>query len=241
MKRVKTKGEKNMEDNRSFTPEQETLEILETAPAAEAQPAAEVFPDEEEEQTSFGRTRSNKWFLIGGAMVIFLAAAVFFGARLLKPPSANGAAFGNGEMMLSSKGGPAGGKSVSIQMEPAKEMPQDKPTTNGLFVRREDQSIFIGTGNVRIMARKGPGDSDSSSSVTGNYDGPVVEVVINHQTQIYQDITEMMPPDSADGDEVKVQQKVKPGSLDDLGENSMVTVWGEKQGDRYIAKVIAFR
>ena len=66
-------------------------------------------------------------------------------------------------------------------------------------------------------------------------------MVINHQTRIYQDITEMPEPDKAENGVVNAQQVVKDGSLDDLGANSMVTVWGEKQGDRFIAKVIVFR
>jgi hypothetical protein len=207
-----------MEGNRNSNPPQETPEITETPPGLE------------EEEVSTTPSRSKKWLIIGGALVIFLALAAFLGTRLLKPPAAAGSS-GVGGMFFSSNG-----KSVRLSLIPAKEVPQQKADTAGLFVRRQDQSIFIGTG--KVQTRVSPGASPSSS-----YDGPVVEVVTTHDTKIYQDITDMDPGnmDLKNGGQVKIQQVVKPGSLDDLGPNSMVSVWGEKQGDRYIAKVISFQ
>jgi hypothetical protein len=213
-----------MEDNQISTPSQETPEI---------QPAAE------EETPSTGPNRSKKWFIIGGALVVFLALAAFLGARLLKPKMQAGPG-GGGGIYLSSKGGPGGGaKSVSIHMIPAKELPQTKSSTSGLFVRRQDQSIFIGTGRISMMISK---SANGSSTPSGSYDGPVVEVVITHDTQVFQDITDMNPGNIADkGGTANVQQIVKPGLLEDIGANSMVEVWGDKQGDRYVASTITFR
>jgi hypothetical protein len=34
---------------------------------------------------------------------------------------------------------------------------------------------------------------------------------------------------------------VEPGSADEIGTNSMVTVWGERRGDRVIAEFILFQ
>ncbi len=214
-----------MEENLNPTPTQETPEISETPPAPE------------EEQFSPTPARSKKWYIIGAALIIFLALAAFFGARLLRTPSEEAAA-GKGGMFFSSKGGPGASKSVRIDMTRAKEVPPEKADTMGLFVRREDQSVFIGTGNVRMLAKPG---KNGSADVSGNYDGPVKEVVVTHDTKVYQDITDMNPGNVENGGTMKVQQVVKPGSLDDLGQNSLVTVWGDKQGDRYIAKVLVFR
>lgn len=193
--------------------------------------------DEEEEISPRHKSLSKKWLIIGGVLLVFLAAAAFLGARLLKPPStANGEGNGSG---LVFKGGPGGGKSVRLNMLPAPELPKDKSAKSGLFVRREDQSIFIGTGNVRMAVRKSS-SANAPSDVSSHYDGPVVEVVVTHETKIYQDITEMTPPDSSKG-EVTLQQVVKPGSLDDLGANMLVQVWGDKQGDRIVASTIVYR
>jgi hypothetical protein len=142
--------------------------------------------------------------------------------------------------MVSIEGGPGGAKSISIEMTPASEVPQTQPDAAGIFVRRDDQSIFIGTGNIRIMAKKQAG-SNSPGEVSSDYDGPVVEVVVTHQTQIYHETTEMPEPDQAVDGVIVTQQTVEPGSLDDLSSNSMVTVWGDKQGDRYVARVVVYR
>lgn len=195
--------------------------------------------EDEDDESPSASGRSRKWMIVGGLLVVFLAAAVFLGARLLKPPSAAGSKQG-GEMFISSKGGPGGAKSVRLNMTPAKELPQEQPAQAGLFVRREDQSIFIGTGNITIMARK-PNGASSPDDVSSKYDGPVIEVVINHQTKVYHDVTEMPEPDKAKDGVVTAQQVVEPGSLDDIGSNGQVTVWGEKQGDRIVADVLLYR
>ncbi len=194
--------------------------------------------EEEEEEMIESPRKSRKWITIGAVLVIFLGAAAFLGARLIKPQNTT-QGFGdqNGAMVFA-QGGPGGAKSIRIEMTPASEIPQGKPDAAGLFVRRDNQSIFIGTGSIRMSARpSGSGAPEVSSS----YDGPVVEVVVTHQTQIYHDTTENPEPDQAKNGVIVTQQTVKPGSLDDLGANSMVTVWGDKQGDRYIARVIVYK
>ncbi len=237
-----------MDDNQTLnvSPEAEKSSEIQPAnaqpeanlqPVLESQPlSAETLTDDESPTRGF----SKKWLILGGVLLIFLAAAAFLGARLLKPASNQSIGGDKGPgLLMSSKGG-ASQKSIRINLKPAKELPQSKADTAGLFVRREDQSIFIGTGNVQMMVKKQAGSSNPAD-VSSKYDGPVVEVVVTHQTKIYQDITEMMPPDATNGQTAEIQQVVKPGSLDDLGQNMMVSVWGEKQGDRYIAKVISFR
>ncbi len=38
----------------------------------------------------------------------------------------------------------------------------------------------------------------------------------------------------------KVQQKVAPGSLDELSKNSIISAWGERRGDRVIATILLY-
>jgi hypothetical protein len=200
--------------------------------APEIQPVVE-----EEEPVISQKGRSIKWLIIGGALILFLGVAAFLGARLLKPQSADGLEGEGGRSMILSGG--ASQRTMRLDMTPAKELPQSKADTTGLFVRRQDQSIFIGTGGIQVAFSSDPNDTGSQSS---KYDGPVVEVVITHSTQIYQDLTDLNPDNmDANSDTVKVQQVVKAGSLDDLSANRIISVWGEKQGDRFIAKVILFR
>jgi hypothetical protein len=37
-----------------------------------------------------------------------------------------------------------------------------------------------------------------------------------------------------------IQQVVEPGTLDEIGDGSMLTVWGKKTGDRIIADVLVY-
>jgi hypothetical protein len=62
------------------------------------------------------------------------------------------------------------------------------------------------------------------------YSGPVVEVVVTAQTIIYENVTP----------EGQIQQIVKPGSLEGLGESSTVMVWGRETGERIIADIFVY-
>ena len=128
----------------------------------------------------------------------------------------------------------SGGKRISLNVKPAADLPQTPAAAKGLFVRREDRSIFIGTGQVKMMVKPGQNGQPSTAS---HYSGPVVEVVVNQNTTIYRDTTQM--PDNATGD-VTVQQTVGPGSIEEIGENSMLQVWGKKTGDRIVADVLVY-
>ncbi len=60
-------------------------------------------------------------------------------------------------------------------------------------------------------------------------------------TTLYKDITgerfAKNSPPPADG---KVRQEVVAGSLDEIGSNSMVSAWGERRGDRLVARMVVY-
>ncbi|UCC63234.1 MAG: HAMP domain-containing histidine kinase, partial [Anaerolineae bacterium] len=100
----------------------------------------------------------------------------------------------------------------------------------GLFVRREDNGLFLGTGATSAVKVNGEWEL--------RYDGPVVEVVTTHDTLIYRD--ETLGQLGGVAPSGPIQQVLKPGSLDELDENSTVKVWGETSGDSVVAEVIVF-
>ncbi len=174
--------------------------------------------------------------IIGGViLVLLLAGAAFVGARLLN---------GQGLPLLSSGGpifslGKDGGKNVRINaddIQPAKELPQTPANVRGLFDHRQDNSIFIGTGRVTVGVER---DQSGNVKTLSDHDGPVVEVVVTSQTKIYKDVTMRQfngpPPEGQ-----KIQQMLEEGSLDDIGQASLITVWGKKTGDRFIAEVLVY-
>ncbi len=175
------------------------------------------------------------WLIVGGvALVALLAGGAYVGARLLAHRPLAGIP-GMGSLGFALKG-PGGAVRYSIKPKPAPELPQTPADARGIFVRREDRSIFIGTGKVQMMAKASPGGSSPQTSTS--YDGPVVEVVINQDTTVYRDTTKL--PDTPPSGDLEVQQTVGPGSVDEIGQNSMVQVWGKKTGDRIVAQVLVY-
>lgn len=175
-------------------------------------------------------------FVIGGIIVVLLlAGAAFVGARLLNGQGIPFMSQGGGLGPSLSLGGP-GGKMVKLDIEPSKELPQTPADVTGLFDHRQDNSIFVGTGKVTMAFKKDPSGNVETSS---NHDGPTVEIVVTSQTKIYKDVTmrqfEGPPPEGQ-----KIQQVLEEGSLDDVGESSMITIWGKKTGDRFIAEILVY-
>lgn len=170
----------------------------------------------------------------GGILILLLAGAAFVGARLL-----------NGQRLPFLSGGPIfsldenGGKNVRINVNdilPAKELPQTPADVRGLFDRRQDNSIFVGTGKVTVGVER---DQSGKVETSSHYDGPVVEVVVTSQTKVYKDVT-MRQFDGPPPEGQKIQQVLEEGSLDEIGQASLITVWGKKTGDRFIADVLVY-
>ena len=199
-------------------------------------------PEMQQPETQPSR-KSKKHWLIGGAiiLVLLLAGAAFLAGRLMtnrQQGSLNGLTIAGGPGL---QGGPAmiqGGSVTTggggISMTPAPELPTLQPDISGVFVKRTDSSFFIGTGSTSIAVMGS--SSGQSLDPQVSYDGPSYEIVITKNTLIYKDTTPMNPGASAG----PIQQTVTPGSLNDLNTMSMVSVWGKKTGDRYVADVILY-
>jgi hypothetical protein len=177
--------------------------------------------------------------IIGGAivLVIVLAAAAFVGVKLLT--GGNLLSWpGGGTIFLSGNGGNHSGPTdFSPKIKPAAQLPQTPPDANGIFDHRQDNSIFVGTGKVQVQVQPGPNGSVGSSS----HDGPTVEVVVTTKTVVYRDTTmDQFNGKALPNGSPTIQQVVELGTLDELGQGSLVTVWGKKTGDRFIADVLVY-
>ncbi len=164
----------------------------------------------------------NRMLIIGGIiiLVLLLAGAAFVGGQLLN---------GKG---LGSVAGP-GGK-ININFQPARELPQTPADARGLFDHRTDNSIFVGPDPVRmgISVRR-------LLQTPSSHTGPTVEVVVGHQTIVYKDMTQQqfdVPPPAGQ----EMQQVIEPGRIEEIGEGSVITAWGDKTGDRIIADVLVY-
>jgi hypothetical protein len=180
--------------------------------------------DLEEISAPAKKSRRWLWAILGLVLVLFVGAAAFLGGRYLQNGSLSTAG-GNGGM-FSSSGEPGGSvrrQFSNHELIPAPELPKKAPDENGIFVRRQNNSLFVGTGQL----------------LSGSYDGPVVEVVVTNSTKLYRDDTQLdSSPLPSNG--TKFQQKVVPGNLDEIGEDSLINAWGRKTGNRLIADVLVY-
>jgi hypothetical protein len=183
--------------------------------------------------------QNKKLYIILAVVIVIVAASAFVGGQLLNGQvgSLGFLPFGNGGMV-----------SLSVNMTPAPELPTTRPDTTGTFVERKDNTITVQTISMEmgkgggIVVAVGSAD-DANGNVTnssGGGDGPKVEVVVTNQTKIYRDATDMGEPPTSGNQTITVQQVVEPGTLDDLKNQTMVMVWGRKNGDRIIADVISY-
>ena len=60
---------------------------------------------------------------------------------------------------------------------------------------------------------------------------------------ITKDVTKVeVEPSARESGEQVVQQKLQPvDSLEEVGENTELEVWGERRGDRVVAEVVVYR
>jgi hypothetical protein len=184
------------------------------------------------------KSRRWLWATLGIALVLFLAAAAFLGGRYLQKGPQLATGQGNG---IAISNGPGGSTRYFSKNDiiPAPELPQTTADARGIFVRRQDNSFFIGTGKVTLQVKKEGDNPNSTPQAGSSYDGPVVEVVVTNNTKIYWDDTFQNLKDLPSNG-TKIQQKVVPGSLDEIGQNSFVNAWGKKTGDRLVADVLLY-
>jgi hypothetical protein len=183
--------------------------------------------------------QNRKLYIILAVVIVIVAASAFIGGRLLNGQvgSLGFLPFGNG-----------GTVSLAINMTPAPELPTTRPDATGTFAERKDNTITIqaismemGKGGGVVVAIGSAEDTDGpAANSSGDGDGPKVEVVVTKETKIYRDATDMGEPSTSGNQTIIVQQVVEPGTLDDLKSQTMLMVWGRKNGDRIIADVISY-
>jgi hypothetical protein len=169
--------------------------------------------------------QNKRLYIILGAVVLLVGAAAYLAGKM----------FSSG-LGLTSESGPMGNGQVFISRDditPAPEVPIITPEVTGVFVERKDNSVIIREisfdAGVAGILENSPMDENS---------GPKIEVVITGETTVYRETTDFSQANSGRG--FSIQQTVEEDTLDNLNSQSMVTVWGRKNGDRVIADVFLY-
>ena len=171
--------------------------------------------------------------LVAGGMavlVVLLAGAAFVAGRLWRAETPCDAPARASHVI--SSGGGAKGAAMIAEIESAAELPQRPPDTIGVFTRREDNRIFVSSGNEGIMY-------SLDGEVTSAGDATEVEVVVTGETALYEDLTqEDLGAGLPSGQTIK--QNLEPGRVDEIGRNSVVMAWGEMRGERLVADILVY-
>jgi hypothetical protein len=192
-------------------------------------------------QQNGGRRRTRVWIAIALVMLIIGVTA---GGCLLQP-SQPAAGSGGGNLIQIGGGGSGAPQMFELKeakVTPAPGMPTGEPDADGLYLRREDQSIFISTGEIEMRVMIPEGGKEPVAEAHAN--GPTLEVVVNRNTEIYKDITAISMEARRDG--LGVQQVVESldsleALLEEVSQTDTLTVWGERSGDRIVARMIVYR
>lgn len=183
------------------------------------------------------------WIIGGILLVVLFAASAFVAGRML-----------NRQVEALSEG-------IEVDFSDAEEIPQTAPEIVGLVTAVDGDTLtvqefnmnntlgMIGETGVIVQSIEIENPEDMDELPVPEFvgaDGPVTELVITHDTEIYRDSTFGEIAIIADGDTMpefpdEIKIKVEPGNADEIGTHSMVTVWGERSGDRVIASVILFQ
>jgi len=174
-----------------------------------------------------------KRLLITGSVVILvavLAGAAYVGGEMLV-----GRRQGSNPFVGLSNSGKAGG-GLYLTVVPAQGIPTSPPAAIGAFIRRADNSIFIGNSSKQVQIQPANQGGGAVAVVTPS---SAMELVITTRTQIYSDVTSRQfttPPQNGQ----TVQQVVERGQVGEIGEGSTIQVWGQRDGDRIIADVLLY-
>ena len=168
--------------------------------------------------------QNKKLYICLGITVLLIGIAAFVAGRMINA--------GVGTVRL---GGPNEGRvSISINdITPPPELPVIAPDIRGKFVEIKDNTIVVQAYSFEAGVAGISGDSP-----IGEESGIRVEVVVTSQTLIYKDVTEIPPP--VNGEIHNLQQAADVGTLDDLNEQTFITVWGRRSGDRIVADVLFY-
>lgn len=164
--------------------------------------------------------KNKKTIIVFGIVTgtILIAVAAFIGGRLLNQRLS--------PVSLLQGEGNAGQTTSAIEVIRSPELPATFPDVIGTYIERQDNVLNI---QPFPLDMGGGGVVDPSSDVDVSSQ---VEVVVNHDTLIYADVTYV------EETATKVQQAIQPIKLDDLRPDTMVSIWGRKVGDRMIAAVL---
>lgn len=130
---------------------------------------------------------------------------------------------------------------VVVSFDNPPEIPAGPTAVDGIFKSQDGDTIFVGTGSINVEVEiEQINDQEPVMAVSAAHSGPEISVVLTADTRFYLDLTPPPEPTRADLEvgEMTVLRTVEPSSAADLGEDTMLQVWGTADGDTITAEVV---
>lgn len=188
-------------------------------------------------QRKFIMRRKILWITGLILLVVVLAGGAYTAVQLLSaqnsPADAPAGAMVFEDVMDDGSGSPVTVRTVVL---PAAELPQRPPEASGILVRQEDNSYFVGTGNVSVSVN----EIDGEMVTAVDHSGPEIEVVAGRDTQFYRDVTDVEIAFTESKEQTFQQELAAVEPPETMPDGSEFQVWGRQSGDRVIADVIVY-
>lgn len=118
---------------------------------------------------------------------------------------------------------------------PAPGMPMQDPTARGDVQQRDGNTLTI------CDPRDGAAIGADGSTIENGTCGPMVQIVIGHDTVIWHDVTHLRNPvKPKEGEDFVISQVLEPGTADEIFQHTTVRVWGVRSGDRVTAETLLY-
>ncbi|HRQ41382.1 MAG TPA: hypothetical protein PLD25_25975 [Chloroflexota bacterium] len=132
---------------------------------------------------------------------------------------------------------------VRVSFAEAAGLPTTAPAALGLFLKHSGDTLTLGAGPIEVeVAVERVNDEPPTTNIQASHGGDEVTVLVTEDTAVYADTTaspHITPEDITAGHKT-IARTIAPGSLDDIGENMIVRVWGTEQNGQLVADVLVY-
>ncbi len=132
---------------------------------------------------------------------------------------------------------------VTITFDDPPLLPAERESALGVTLGRDGDVLTLGTGSIEVeISVEVVNDEEPIETVNVSHSGDPVDVVVTENTIVYKDMTghpEVTSEDLETGRKV-ITRTIGPGLLDEVGEGTILRVWGETQDGLIIADVLVY-
>lgn len=132
---------------------------------------------------------------------------------------------------------------VRVSFAEAAGLPTTASAAFGLFLGHSGDTLTLGTAPIAVeVGVERINDEEPVTTIQASHDGDEVTVLVTENTAVYADTTASphITPEDIEVGHKTITRTIAPGSLDEMGENMIVRVWGTTQNGQLVADVLVY-